>query len=104
MNDGQKPPQADNRRKFSMTERRNGGIRIRPDLLGILIIIIQLGAMVWWASRTTTRVGHLEENDARTAVEYRAMRETQVELLTEMSALTQAMTDRGLVDNSNGGS
>ena len=82
-----------------MPEKRNGSIRIRPDLLGILIVlIIQIASMAWWASRTTTKVEHLEENEARTAQEYKVIHGTQIEILTEIAKLTQAMADRGLVD------
>ncbi len=88
-----------------MTERRNNGIRIRRDLLAVLVaIFVQVGASIWWASRTTTRVDHLEESDAQSAMEYKAIRDTQVEMLTEMAKLTQAMTDRGLIDANGDGS
>lgn len=97
MTSGQQPPQADSRKKL-MTERRNG-FNIRGDLLTLLVLIlVNLGASIWWASGITKDVSHLEENDARAAMEYRLLRETQVAVLQEIAALTQAMVDRGLVD------
>jgi len=88
-----------------ITERRNEGIRIRRDLLALLIaIIVQVGASIWWASRTTTRIDHLEESKAQAVIEYQAIRGTQVEMLQKISALTQAVSSDGLTSGNGEGS
>ncbi len=92
------PPQADNRKR-TMTERLNGrGILIRGDILALLVVVfLQIGASIWWASKITAQVQTQDEQHHTLVTEYATIRTTQIEMLQELSALRQAW------NNSNGG-
>lgn len=77
-------------------EGEPGQVNIRPDILGVLLVLVlQIAGTIWWASSINTKVDHLSVQSTQSLTDYNALRDTQIEILTELSAVRQALEDRG---------
>ena len=79
------------------------GFNVRGDLLSIILLVLSnLFVGVWWASGVTKDIAHGVEERAVLSQQYVEFRNTQIRILTELSALNQALESQGVIQTNGG--